>query len=147
MANEVLELLLHADGFLSGQAISNQLGVSRAAVWKKVKALQEAGYEIDSVTNRGYRLRACPDVLTQEQLRAALGPHPWADQIVLRETVDSTNNLAKQLGADGAPSWLWPTSRPAVVDGWGAASAPKLGRVCIFHCCCGRMQRPTGLPP
>ena len=104
MANEVLELLLHADGFLSGQAISNQLGVSRAAVWKKVKALQEAGYEIDSVTNRGYRLRACPDVLTQEQLRAALGPHPWADQIVLRETVDSTNNLAKQLGADGAPS-------------------------------------------
>ena len=54
--DRVLELLQAADGYLSGQAISEQLGVSRAAVWKHIKALQQTGYEIDSRTNRGYRL-------------------------------------------------------------------------------------------
>ena len=79
--DRVLELLQAADGYLSGQAISEQLGVSRAAVWKHIKALQQTGYEIDSRTNRGYRLVQSPDLLTEQTVRQALGEHPWAGQI------------------------------------------------------------------
>ena len=41
MQKQVLSLLKQTDGYLSGEEISRQLGVSRAAVWKAVKALRE----------------------------------------------------------------------------------------------------------
>ena len=40
------------DTYISGEDLSRELGVSRAAVSKAVKALRSAGYEIDAVTNR-----------------------------------------------------------------------------------------------
>ena len=40
--------------YLSGEKLSEALGVSRAAVWKAIRALREEGYRIDAVTNRGY---------------------------------------------------------------------------------------------
>jgi len=38
--------------YISGSALAEQLGVSRNAVWKAVKALESEGYIIDSVTAR-----------------------------------------------------------------------------------------------
>jgi len=35
-------------------------------------------------------------------LQAALGAHPWADSIVILDTIDSTNNYAKTLAFQGA---------------------------------------------
>ena len=71
----VLKLLReHTEEFLSGEAISRQAGVSRAAVWKAVEQLRQEGYGIESVPNRGYRLprvtaRLRPEELS-EQIRA-----------------------------------------------------------------------------
>ena len=39
MKDQILELLRREPGYLSGQEMSNRLGVSRAAVWKAVEAL------------------------------------------------------------------------------------------------------------
>ena len=55
--------MTHGFGFLSGELLSEQLGVSRAAVWKTVKQLQQDGYQIESRRNVGYRLLASPDKL------------------------------------------------------------------------------------
>lgn len=93
--SEVLALL-RQDEYISGEEISRRLGVSRAAVWKAVRALRAEGCRIDSVTNRGYCLRPAGR-LNAALLQAA----PWS--VVVPETVDSTNNVAKQLGAQGAP--------------------------------------------
>lgn len=120
--DEVLKLLQSADGYLSGEAISRQLGVSRAAVWKRIKALEQAGYEIESRTNRGYRLVQAPNLLTDETVAAALGAHPWADMIRVFDTVDSTNNVAKQLGAASAPAGT------VVVANQQTAGRGRLGR-------------------
>ena len=54
----VLELLREADGFVSGQQMSEKLQLTRAAVWKAIQALREDGYAIESATNRGFRLAA-----------------------------------------------------------------------------------------
>jgi len=100
----VLALLRGTDGFVSGQRISDELGLSRTAVWKAVQALRTDGYAVESVTNRGYRLVAAPNRLDRDEIRRLLAGHPWAERVVLLDEVDSTNNYAKQLAAGGAPA-------------------------------------------
>ena len=56
--DEIFALLLQADGFFSGQELSARVGISRAGVWKHIKALQAEGYTIEAVRNRGYRFAA-----------------------------------------------------------------------------------------
>ena len=103
MKQTVLTMLEEAgDRYLSGEAMSRQLGITRAAVWKQVKQLRQSGYEIQAVTNLGYRLAGRPDRLNHEAILAALGDHPWSDQIQVLETVDSTNSLAKRQATEGA---------------------------------------------
>lgn len=46
----------HKDSYVSGEQLAELFGVSRAAVWKAIKRLQEEGHEITAVTGRGYRL-------------------------------------------------------------------------------------------
>ena len=61
----VLALLLREKGrFVSGEAVSAELGITRAAIWKSISALRAQGYEIDAVPGRGYCLKALPDVLS-----------------------------------------------------------------------------------
>ena len=101
--HEVLALLRRQDTPLSGQAIAEALGLSRTAVWKAVGALQREGYRIDSVPRRGYILVRTTQALSAVEIRSRLGDHPWSDSIVVADSVDSTNNLAKQLASSGAP--------------------------------------------
>ena len=53
--NDILAILSGGD-YVSGEKISQELGISRAAVWKAIEALRQEGYEITSAPNRGYRL-------------------------------------------------------------------------------------------
>ena len=50
--NNVLAILMQSKDFVSGEAISRQLGLSRTAVNMAVKTLRAEGYQIESVTNR-----------------------------------------------------------------------------------------------
>ena len=62
--NAILELLRqHTDTYVSGTELARALSVSRTAVWKGIEQLREEGYEIGSVTNKGYRLSSESDVL------------------------------------------------------------------------------------
>ena len=101
--HEILNLLRQQTAPLSGQAIAEALGVSRTAVWKAVGALQREGYRIDSVPRRGYVLVQTTRALSAVEIRSCLDGHPWADSLVVVDSVDSTNNMAKQLASAGAP--------------------------------------------
>ena len=101
--HEVLALLRKQTSPLSGQSIAETLGISRTAVWKAVGALQREGYRIDSVPRKGYVLVQATQVLSAVEIQNHLGNHPWAGSIVVVDSVDSTNNLAKQLAGNGAP--------------------------------------------
>ena len=71
--DQVYELLqTHAGAYLSGEEISQQLGISRAAVWKAVSALRAAGYTIEARTGLGYALVDRPDALTEREIGRAL---------------------------------------------------------------------------
>lgn len=105
MKFRVLALLEENGGnFISGEAISQQLGVSRAAIWKHIKKLRQEGYQIESLPHRGYCLSASGEkMLSIAKIKDNMPSH-WAELLDYRvKVVGSTNTIAKQLAAQGAP--------------------------------------------
>ena len=100
---EVLKLLeANRDRDLSGQEIADQLGVTRAAVWKAVKALKGQGYRVDAANNRGYRLCDDNDVISAEGICPALKEEYRQREICICRCVDSTNQEVKRRALEGA---------------------------------------------
>ena len=61
MRQDILEYLLeHRGEFVSGQKLSDVLGITRTAVWKHICTLREKGYIVESFTKKGYRLTGVP---------------------------------------------------------------------------------------
>lgn len=102
MKEKILQLLRKCDGYVSGQEICNELGVSRTAVWKNINSLKEEGYQIDSVNNKGYKLLTQPDLINEIRIREYLRTKWLGNSIVYLPEVNSTNVQAKKLGEDGA---------------------------------------------
>ena len=96
MKTKILKILRNADGFVSGQAICESLGVSRTAVWKVINQLKEEGYEFDAVSNKGYRIVNYPDILTKSEIESQLDKNDIIKKIVFFDETDSTNNRAKK---------------------------------------------------
>ena len=104
MRQDILDFLIqHKDEFVSGQQISEQLGISRTAVWKHIRVLKQRGYVIESYTKKGYCLREAPELLSEQAIEEGLSTKVVGRHIVYRERVDSTNNVAKKLADEGAP--------------------------------------------
>ncbi|SHI42493.1 BirA family transcriptional regulator, biotin operon repressor / biotin-[acetyl-CoA-carboxylase] ligase [Dethiosulfatibacter aminovorans DSM 17477] len=101
MKEKILHILNSEKDFVSGEEISRLLGVSRAAVWKHMKALKEEGYEIESVSRKGYRLVQSPDLLTEEEVKKHVTADVMGRKIVHFDSVDSTNTAAKELADKG----------------------------------------------
>ena len=98
----ILERLM-SGGTVSGQAVSAELGVTRAAVWKQIEQLRALGFVIESQGKQGYRLLSCPDSLMAPVIARGLQTRWAGRQIVYLPSVDSTNRRARQLAAEGAP--------------------------------------------
>ncbi len=99
----VLAFLAEAgDEFVSGEAISDKLGLTRAAVWKHVEALRSQGYRIQALPARGYRLTEVPDRLTALELRPLLNTHDVGQVLHWYPEIGSTSDRAKELAEAGA---------------------------------------------
>ena len=94
--------LLAASGTVEGAKLARELGVSRNAVWKVMNSLRQDGYEIEAVTNRGYRLVSAPDRLSEAEIRRWLTGPGAVRELEIHGLLDSTNNRAKALAAAGA---------------------------------------------
>ncbi len=119
--DELLSLLWqNADTYISGEELARRLSVSRTAVWKAIGQLREAGYNIESVSNRGYRLLSESDVLSEEGIRRHLKHQELKLQVY--KTITSTNTVLKTLAAEGAPAGL------ALIAGEQTAGRGRMGR-------------------
>lgn len=107
MRKRILELLRASkDEPVSGEDISRKLEVSRTAVWKHIQALKNEGYNIESVPKKGYILREAPDRLFPQEILSHLKTKWLGRNICYRDTVDSSNNLAKALANEGCENGL-----------------------------------------
>lgn len=89
------------DGFVSGERISEELGISRTAVWKHIRNLRQAGYRIEAMPSRGYQLLHAPDILLAEAIQAGLGCRCVGSAVRCFDTTDSTNVQACRFGDEG----------------------------------------------
>ena len=96
----------HKGEYLSGEELAGQLNISRTAVWKAIKSLRSAGYEIQAAQNRGYCLDASTDVLDVQGIRNYLEPCAQGCQLELVPCTASTNALVRQRAAGGAAEGL-----------------------------------------
>ena len=107
---KVLWILSKAGGRpVSGSQLAGEMGLSRNAIWKAVKSLQDQGYEIQSLKGRGYVLRSSGNILSKalidnrirELSRESSVPVP---RLVVLDSVDSTNTYCKSLDHPEIPA-------------------------------------------
>jgi BirA family biotin operon repressor/biotin-[acetyl-CoA-carboxylase] ligase len=95
-----------AAGPVSGDALASAAGVTRAAVWKRIEALREAGVPIEAAAGRGYRLAGPLDLLDADAIRDALpsGAVAQVARLDVAWSIESTNTalLREPAPATGA---------------------------------------------
>lgn len=106
MKAQILKQLLEAEEYRSGEEISQILGISRSAIWKYINKLRQEGYEIDSITNKGYKIVQFPKAFIHDELEYLLKPYHLVDEVFVYDTIDSTNQEAKRIALNGVTSAL-----------------------------------------
>lgn len=97
---KVYRALLKSGGeYISGESLAIKLGISRAAVWKAIRALEADGFQIEASTNKGYRLSDGGDILSAEAVNGLL--HADGLRLSVYKEVTGTNALLKELAASG----------------------------------------------
>jgi len=100
---QILSALRQAGGgCVSGTDLSQQLKISRAAVWARIEELRSLGYEIEASPHQGYRLISVPDVLHPDDLLSLVKTNQiiGRDIRVFQQT-SSTNDVVDKLARDG----------------------------------------------
>jgi len=91
-----------ANDGVSGAELSQELGISRAAIWARIEVLRELGYEIEASPHLGYRLTNDPDLLHADDLVARLGKTKVIGRdIRVFQVTTSTNDVVEKLARDG----------------------------------------------
>jgi len=85
-----------ADGPVTGPALAERLGISRAAVWKHVEALREVGFDVPS-DEAGYHLAGHPEYGAEAVEYGLDAPY----DVEYHESVQSTNAIARERATDG----------------------------------------------
>lgn len=103
MKTEILKLLKESEGYLSGQELCERFGVSRTAIWKVIRQLEEEGYKIEAVRNKGYHFIDSCDIMTKTEIESCIRGK-FGRVVEYHDAIDSTNISAKRLAEEGAQS-------------------------------------------
>jgi len=103
-AAAILDALAASPGEpVSGGELSRRLGLSRAAVWKRVALLKEAGFPIVSMRSHGYLLTGAEGVIVPSRIEALLKGKVIGGKIICLAETGSTNVDAARHAEEGAP--------------------------------------------
>ncbi|MDD2370408.1 MAG: biotin--[acetyl-CoA-carboxylase] ligase [Firmicutes bacterium] len=107
LINNLLSILeQNRNTYISGQELAEKLGVSRTGIWKAIKRLEEDGYMITGVNNKGYMLSGQSDLISAEGISIYLDEVNKKYPIEVFKSVDSTNTMAKKLSLEDKKSEL-----------------------------------------
>ena len=96
MKGQILDALRESGLYVSGQTLSERLGVSRVSIWKHIHSLKKDGYVVEA-SPRGYMLISSPDLLLPYEF-----PH-LEQRIHYFPEIGSTMDAARELAKKGAP--------------------------------------------
>lgn len=104
VTHKLAKRLIEANGeAVSGQQLAEEFGISRTAIWKHIKELEEKGYAIESVKKKGYRIVSIPDTLEPLAIQTGLKTKHIGQNIEYVESCSSTQIIAHKLAQEGAP--------------------------------------------
>lgn len=95
-------LQTHNTEYLSGQDLSDVLRISRVAVWKHIKKIQELGYVVESKQKLGYKLISNSELLLPWEITSNLKTKVIGQQAYYFDSIDSTQNQALKMASDPA---------------------------------------------
>jgi BirA family biotin operon repressor/biotin-[acetyl-CoA-carboxylase] ligase len=95
-------LQTHNTEYLSGQDLSDVLRISRVAVWKHIKKIQELGYTVESKQKLGYKLTSNSDELFPWEITSGLKTKMIGQQAYYFDSIDSTQNQALKMADEPA---------------------------------------------
>ena len=95
-------LQTHNTEYLSGQDLSDVLRISRVAVWKHIKKIQELGYNVESKQKLGYKLISNSELLLPWEITSNLRTKTIGKQAYYFDSIDSTQNQALKMAQDVA---------------------------------------------
>ena len=98
----ILHLFNTEKGYISGEHLSRELGVSRTAVWKHITTLRNSGYLVEAVPSRGYRLISSPDIIDPHEIKAQLVSSRIGTRLEYTKATASTNADAFRVAEAGA---------------------------------------------
>jgi len=102
--NKLIRLLAkEKDNFISGQDLSDELNISRSAIWKHMNELKKDGYQIEAQSNKGYRITGFPEKISENTLKWGLETKWAGKEIIHKETVPSTQLIAHEAARNNAP--------------------------------------------
>lgn len=105
LSETVLKILAENRGqFVSGQTLARQAGVTRAAVWKSIQALQSRGFAVTAAPRCGYRLEPEDDTLSALGIQQYLQGEALCLNLQTVDCTASTNSDLKLLAQQGAPA-------------------------------------------
>ena len=93
-------LQTHNTEYLSGQDLSDVLRISRVAVWKHIKKIQELGYTVESKQKLGYKLTKNSDALLPWEITSGLKTKTIGQQAFYFDSTDSTQSQALKLATE-----------------------------------------------
>lgn len=97
------QLVLNINTWVSGGDLAKTLNVSRNTIWRSINKMKKEGYQIESVTGRGYLLAEDKDKLKADEIKFNLkNSHNYKIEVL--DTVDSTNKILKEKARQGAES-------------------------------------------
>ncbi len=83
---KLFTILSQADDYVNGESLAQTLGISRTSIWKAIQRLEKEGIQIDSVKNRGYKLKAgdllIPEIIEKKApIKVSFNPNCQSTQI------------------------------------------------------------------
>lgn len=92
---KIIKILSENNIPISGQNIAEIIGISRNAVWKNIKSLEDEGFIIGSDRSKGYILEKIPSKLSSPALRTFLPEEFSSAKILTPIEIPSTNTDAE----------------------------------------------------
>ena len=123
MNRDILNTLLDANDFVSGQELSEKLGVTRTTICNNIKEIRKAGFTVESVTNKGYKITEKTRHINEVLIGRNLSTSYLGRVIYETEETPSTNTFLKQKASEHCPEGA------LAVTHMQTAGKGRLGRV------------------
>ena len=102
--SRIVRLLMNnATVVVSGTKVAQEIKSNRAEVWRLVQKLRAYGVDIAGRPASGYQLRSMPDLMLPDLIEPLIKGTIFSRQVQHFFSIGSTNTVAMEAGAAGAP--------------------------------------------